>query len=87
MKQYLVEITLPPSTQAPGSRAPADGSVASLLKVLIVERAYLRADRSGAFLIMLAEDEHEVRAYLSELPFFPFAQVRIVAISDMAQRS
>ena len=85
MNQYMVEITLKQMTSEEIGRVVAeeDALVAAMMARGVVEQGYVRADLSGAYLVVRAADEGKVQEHLATLPMYPWMTTVIVPIRNM----
>lgn len=85
MNQYMIEIKMVSISleKVKELAGPEDAKVAEMMKAGIVKHGYVRADLSGAYMVIVAEDEDDVRAQLSTLPMYEYMQLAIVPIRDM----
>jgi muconolactone delta-isomerase len=82
---YLINIELTkPFDQELVSLVPAERQrVAELAAQGLVKAGYMRSDTRGAYLIMQAGSEAEVRAALESLPMYRFMRCEIIAVQSL----
>lgn len=82
---YIINIELTkPFDQELVALVPAERQrVAELAAQGLVTAGYMRSDTRGAYLIMQAASEAEVRAALESLPMYPFMKCEIVPCQSL----
>lgn len=85
MNKYMVEIKLENvPMEKIGELAPReDEMIAEMMEKGVIEKGYVLADLSGAYIVINAEDEQKATEHLEKLPMFPFMQIEFKQIQDM----